>query len=96
MRQVSLLRPQWHALFFVIGGAVLIAAGLLVTILTGLSSSSDQVFAIEALFSGLTTEIIFRKVLKKRLIFLEILPIPFFYFWPILCLYIFVFRPFEL
>ena len=92
---ISLQKPHWHALFFVIGAAVLIVVGLSVTVTTGLSSASDRVFAVEAMISGLITEVIFRKSFKKQLVFMESIPVPFIVFWPLLCLYVFVFTPFE-
>ncbi len=94
-KPISLIKPHWHALFFVIGGAILIVIGLTLTMTTGLSAASDRIFAIEALISGLITEVIFRKALNKRLIFLESIPVPFWVFWPLLCLYVFIFTPFE-
>ncbi len=93
---VSLSKPYWHAVFFVTGAIVLIIIGVSVRFILDLSAADDRVFSIEALVSGLIVEyIIFRKLLQKRLV-MSIQPnIPFVFVWPILCLYVFVARPFE-
>jgi hypothetical protein len=95
MQTVTLNAPHWHALYFFVGGAVLIVVGLSVTVLTGMSATSDRVFAIEALLSGLITEQIFRRAFRRRLMFLEKPPIPFLLSWVLICAYVFLFRPFE-
>jgi hypothetical protein len=93
---ISLIRPHWYALFFVSGAVILIVVGLSIGITTGLSAADDRVFAVEALISGLLAEfLVFRRLLKKRLVLILKWPVPFVYFWPLLCLYVFVARPFE-
>jgi hypothetical protein len=61
--------PQWGALFFVIGGAILIPIGLFVWFLLDLSAASDRVFAVEALISGLLAEQVFRRLFRRKLMF---------------------------
>ena len=73
----------------------LIAIGLTATVLFGVSSSSDRVFAVEALLAGLGAEAFIRLRLKRRLMLLTKPPISLFAAWPILCLYVFLARPFE-
>lgn len=95
IRDVCLDEPHWHALFFVIGGAVLLAIGLTVRFTTGLSAADDRVFAVEALASGLVVDFMFRKLLHKRLTLIAAWPTRFIYVWPLLCLFVFIVRPFE-
>lgn len=93
---IDLSKAYWHALFFVIGGAILLVVGLTATLLLGVSAADDRIFAVEALISGLLTEFFFfRRLLSKRLALLLKPQILFVYVWPLLCLYVFVTRPFE-
>jgi len=94
-KNVYLINPIWAGLFFVIGGATVVMLGLLVRVTTGLSAASDQVFALEALASGLIAELVFRYRIKKNLLLAPGVEVPFYYFWPWLCLYVFLFSPFE-
>ncbi len=95
LKTTYFIYPQWGALFLVIGGAVLIVIGVLVRFLLGLSAASDMVFAVEALISGLCAELVFRTILYRRLVVGPKLEIPIIYLWPLLCLYVFIARPFE-
>jgi hypothetical protein len=92
---ISLQKPHWFLLFFIVGWVILIVIGLSLTMLTGLSGADDRVFAVEALVAGLLTEGVFRKVLRKRLVFAESIPIPFLYTWPLICMYVFLFQPLD-
>jgi len=85
----------WSLLFFLIGGAILLVGGLSLTLLTGLSATSDRVFAIEALVSGLLADLAIRRFFRKRLVVAPKIEIPLVYVWPLLCVYIFLARPFE-
>lgn len=89
------IAPHWGALFFAIGGVFLLLIGILVRFLLGFSAESDQVFAIEALISGIATDLVFRQFMSRRLVLAPKIEIPFMYIWPLLCLYVFVMRPFE-
>jgi len=90
-----IIYPHWGALFFAIGGAILIVIGVLIRFLLALSAASDMVFAVEALISGLCAEIVFHKILHRKLIVAPKVKIPFICLWPLLCLYVFIARPFE-
>lgn len=93
---VDLRKAHWHALFFVVGGGFLLVVGLTATLTLGVSAADDRIFALEALVSGLLTEFLFfRRLLNKRLALLLKPQILFVYVWPLLCLYVFVTRPFE-
>jgi hypothetical protein len=94
LKTTYLIYPQWSALFFVIGGAFLLLIGISVRFILDLSASSDRVFAVEALLSGLLVELVFRRVLNRKLVLVPKLEIPFIYFWPLLCLYVFIAQPF--
>ncbi len=96
LETVDLSKAYWHALFFVVGGIFLLVVGLTATLLLGVSAADDRIFAVEALVSGLLAEFLFfRRVLHKRLALLLKPQILFVYVWPLLCLYVFVTRPFE-
>ncbi len=95
LKITSLAQPHWAGIFFVVGFAVLLPMGLILTATTGLSSTSDVVFGIEAMAAGLLTELIFRRWLKRTLVLLKKPKIPFVSAWILLCLYVAVVRPFE-
>ncbi len=96
LEDVSLQQPHWHALFFVVGGVILLVIGVTVRFALDLSAADDRVFAVEAFVSGMLAELLFfRGWLRKRLILTHRLPVAFVYVWPLLCLYVFLMRPFE-
>ncbi len=95
LKSTYLVYPHWGALFFLIGGILLLVIGVSVRYILGLSAVSDRVFAIEALLSGLLAELVFRRRLNRKLVVAPKVEIPFFYLWPLLCLYVFIARPFE-
>ena len=95
LKDTYLIFPQWGALWFLMGGGFLLAIGVSVRFLLGLSSASDQVFAIEALISGLATDFVFRRFMRRRLVVAPKVKIPFVYLWTLLSLYVFIARPFE-
>jgi hypothetical protein len=88
-----LILPQWSALFFVIGAIILLLIALPLNFITGLSSSSDAVFAIEALWSCILTDIFFRMRLRKKLVVGPMLKLPVAYCYTAVCIYIFLFQP---
>lgn len=90
-----IISPNWAAWFFLVGGMLLLVIGVLVRLLLGLSAASDQVFAIEALISGAATDLLFRHFKKLRLLIAPKVGVPFIYLWSLLCLYVFIARPFE-
>ncbi len=93
---IDLSQPYWHALFFVIGGVLLLVVGLTATLLFGVSAADDRVFAVEALISGLLADFLFfRRLMKRKLVLLAKPQIQFSYVWPLLCIYVFLARPFE-
>ena len=91
----SILRPRWSATFFLIGLLILLAVGVCVVLLTGLSAASDRVFAVEALVAGMGAIAVIAIRWKRRLVISRRLPIPLFLIWPVLCLYVFIARPFQ-
>ncbi|MCK5050207.1 MAG: hypothetical protein KAS53_00610 [Candidatus Cloacimonetes bacterium] len=95
LKTTFLIYPYWGALFLLIGGAFLVVIGISVRLILGLSAVSDRVFAIEALLSGFLAELVFRRLLNRKLVIAPKLKIPFIYFWPLLCFYVFIARPFE-
>ena len=95
LKYAPLREPHWHALFCLLGGLILLVIGVSVRFITGLSSADDRVFALEALISGIIADFLIRKLWHRRLIFLKSFPVPFVAGWFLLCLYVFVFRPFE-
>jgi|GEM_PF-6974764 len=95
LKNAYVIAPHWGGLFFVIGGAVLLIIGLSVWTLFGLSAASDQVFAIEALISGFSADIILKRFMRRKLLIAPKVGIPFMYIWPLLCLYVFIVHPFE-
>lgn len=95
LKTTHIIAPHWGALFFVIGGAFLLLIGVSVRFLLGFSAASDQVFAIEALISGLAADLVFRRFMRRRLVVAPKVEVPFVYIWPLLCLYVFIARPFE-
>lgn len=95
LRNTYLIYPHWAALFFIIGGVILLMIGIPIRFVTGLSAASDRVFAVEALLSGLCVELLFRLLLGRKMVIAPKVRIPFVYFWPLLCLYVFIARPFE-
>lgn len=95
LKSTYIISPQWGALFFIIGGAFLLLTGIPVRFLLDLSASSDRVFSIEALISGIGVELVFRRFLRRKLVVAPKLEIPFIYLWPLLCLYVFIATPFE-
>ena len=95
LEKVYLITPLWHLLFFVMGAFILILIGISVRLITGLSSSDDRVFAVEALVTGLLTEIVIKKWFHKELYLFPKLNLRFYYFWIFLSFYVFIFQPFE-
>jgi hypothetical protein len=89
LKKAYLINPIWSGLFFIIGGVIVILIGVPVRFITGLSAASDQVFAVEALVSGLLTEQVFKYWLKRKLVLAPKVEIPFHYIWPWLCVYFF-------
>jgi hypothetical protein len=90
-----IIYPQWGLLFFIIGGAFLLVIGLAVRFILGYSAESDQVFAIEALISGIAADQVFRRLMHRKLVIAPKVEVPFIYVWPVLCVYVFLMRPFE-
>jgi hypothetical protein len=95
VQNVYLINPIWLALFLGIGGIIIIPTGIVVLFLTGLSSASDRVFAVEAFITGVITVEIFKRWFKKKLVVAPKITSSFLYFWALFCLYIFVYGPFE-
>lgn len=95
LKTTYLIFPHWGALFFLMGGGFLLVIGVSVRFLLELSAASDRVFAAEALISGLATELVFRWIMHRKLVVAPKVEIPFVYLWPLLCLYVFIARPFE-
>jgi len=95
LKPACIFAPKWGALFFLIGGAFLLVMGVLVRFLLGFSARSDQVFAIEALVTGVATDLVFRRFFRCRLVVAPKIDISFLYLWLLLCLYVFFIRPFE-
>ena len=95
LKTTYIIAPQWGVLFFLIGGAFLLVIGVAIRFLLGYSAASDQVFAIEALISGLAADLVIRRFIHRRLVIAPKVEIPFMYIWPLLCLYVFIMRPFE-
>ncbi len=91
----SILNPRWSAAFFLIGLLILIAVGVPVVLLTGLSAASDRVFAVEAFVAGMGAIAAIAIYWNRRLVVSKRLPVPLFLIWPVLCLYVFVARPFQ-
>lgn len=94
-KPVYVINPLYAGLFFVVGLAFLLVIGVSVRFVLGYSAASDRVFAIEALVSGVLANLVIRYAMHRRLMLIPKLPIPFIYFWPLLCLYIYIARPFE-
>lgn len=95
LKSTYIIYPHWGAFFFLAGAVVLVVIGVSVFLILGLSASSDRVFASEALLSGLIVDLGFRHILNRKLVLAPKLEIPFIYLWPLLCLYVFIFCPFE-
>lgn len=95
LKTTYIIAPHWGALFFLIGGAFLLLIGASVRFLLGFSAASDQIFAIEALISGLAADLAFRRFMRRRLVVAPKVEITFMYLWSLLCLYVFIMRPFE-
>ena len=95
LKKAYLIAPQWGALFFLIGGAFLLLIGVSARFILGVSSASDAVFAVEAFASGLCADGVFRRFMGRRLVIAPKVEIPFVLLWSLLCLYVFLFRPFE-
>ena len=91
----SILNPKWATIFFVLGGVILLAVGVVVFSLTGLSAASDRVFAVEALCAGMAAIVLIKLKFKRKLVVARAIPIPLYYIWPVLCLYVFAVSPFE-
>ena len=89
-----MISPIWAGVFFVIGGIITTAIGL-VAWQFGFSASDDRVFAIEALAGGLLTIQAMQKFFDKRFVVAPKVTIPFFYIWILLSLYVFIFKPLE-
>lgn len=85
----------WGGVFFVLGAVILIAVGLSVGLILGFSAASDRVFAIEGLLAGLGAALLIRWQFNRRLELAPWLPVPLPFIWALLCLYVFVMRPFE-
>lgn len=94
-RYAAMINPAWAALFFLGGGAVLLALHVCVFLLTGASIASDRLFAAEAFVSGLGIIGFVRFRLHRRLVVAEQLKIPFVFLWALLCVYVFFVRPFQ-
>lgn len=95
LKSVYFINPLYAGVFFVVGFIFLLVIGISVRFLLGYSAESDRVFAMEALVSGVLTDLVLRYVMHRRLMLLPKLPIPFIYLWPLLCLYVYIARPFE-
>lgn len=95
MQKTYLNSPGWFAAFVFVGWLIVILIGLLVRLTTGLSAASDVVFGCEAAIAGFATELLFQRLLGRRLLLLPKLEVPFAYFWLLLCIYVIVMRPFE-
>lgn len=95
LEKVYLIKPLWHFLFFIIGGAILIIIGIPFRFITGLSAADDRVFAVEALLAGLLAEFVIKKWFKKELYLFPKWNIRFYYFWILLSIYVFISQPFE-
>jgi hypothetical protein len=93
--RVYLIKPLWHFIFFLLGLIILFLIGIPVWFFTGLSSSDDRVFAVEALIAGFLTEFVIKKWFHKELYLFPKLNFRFYYFWIILSLYVFFYQPFE-
>lgn len=90
-----IISPNWAAWFFLVGGMLLLVIGVSVRFMLGLSAAADQVFAVEALMSGVATDLFLRRFKRVRLLIAPKVEIPFAYLWALLCLYVFIARPFE-
>jgi hypothetical protein len=95
LKTTYVIAPHWGILFFLIGGAFLLLIGISVRFLIGLSSASDQVFAVEALISGIAADLMFRRFMHRKLVVAPKVEIPLIYVWPLLCIYVFIAQPFE-
>lgn len=74
---------------------LLLVIGVSVRFMLGFSAASDQIFAAEALISGVATDLLLRRFKQLRLLIAPKVEIPFVYLWSLLCLYVFIARPFE-
>ena len=95
LKAAYLIYPHWGTAFFVMGGVILLVIGVSVRFLLGFSAASDVVFSIEALFSGLGVDFVFRRWFGRKLVAAPKVEIPLVYLWPALCLYVMIARPFE-
>ncbi|MEQ8554354.1 MAG: hypothetical protein RLO81_06370 [Fulvivirga sp.] len=85
----------WWGLF--LAAAVLISLVLLVVVFypLGLSMASDSNFGLIAMISGIMADLLFRWILKKKMMISKKLSYSILYAWIPLCLYIIVFNPLE-
>ncbi len=95
LKVTYIIYPHWAALFSLVGGVFVVVIGVSVWLISGLSASSDRVFAIEALLSGLLVDLGFRCILNRKLVLAPKLEIPFIYLWLLLCLYVFITQPLK-
>src|SRR5262245_19328592 len=85
----------WWAVY--IGTAIAISLTLLVAVLfpLGLSVGSNFVFGFLALISGVLTDLVFRKAIKRRMMISETIRFSILYVWIPVTLYFAVLGPFE-
>lgn len=88
-----LTSPHWLTLFVVLS-VVISFVPFFVGFALGLSVASDVVFGFYAMISGICTDLIVRRIMKRRLLIWKTPSIDFVYFWVILCLFVMVTRPF--
>jgi len=85
----------WWGVF--LGAAVLISLVLLIVVFypLGLSMASNANFGLSALISGIIADLLFRWILKKKMMISKKLNYSILYVWVPLCLYVIVFNPLE-
>lgn len=95
MADAPLIAPHWALVFLVVGATSLLTIGVPLRLVFGLSSASDQVFALEALGAGLCANLLLRRFARRKFVIAPGVRIPFWCFWSLLCGYVFLARPFE-
>ncbi|MFQ5662662.1 MAG: hypothetical protein ACE5HL_02385 [Terriglobia bacterium] len=93
--EISVLRaPHWVPIF-VVAAAVISFVPFFVGFLLGLSVSSDIVFGVYALISGVAADVVLRRRFGRTLLVWQRPRIPFVAFWIALCSYVILFSPLE-
>ena len=95
VRQKNIVLAPHLLTGFVILSAFVSIVPFLFGFLLGLSVSSDLVFGIYALISGVAVDLVFTKVFRLDLVVLASPRIRFVWLWAIMCGYIMIFEPFT-